>query len=251
MQEFNVNAEHDKFDDFKTSRNQTGPRSSDRRFYRAVVLSLGLLIVFLLVRLGFGVYYRNLDRGSAAEFSVMKDNLTQCLQASDKKLSDVSEERNRLNVRLSSLTAERDQLNISLTEMTKEVNRLQKKTCPAGWHMFNFSCYFISRVSGSWKRGRQDCKDREADLVVIDSAEEQKLILGFITVDTWIGLTDSEEEGTWKWVDGSSLTLRNWNEGEPNDGASGEDCGEIIQKVHKWNDLSCNVSQQWICEKKV
>ncbi|KAF3694519.1 CD209 antigen Dendritic cell-specific ICAM-3-grabbing non-integrin 1 [Channa argus] len=56
-------------------------------------------------------------------------------------------------------------------------------------------------------RGRQDCKDREADLVVIDSAEEQKFISDFVTVGAWIGLTDSEKEGTWKWVDGSSLTL--------------------------------------------
>ncbi|XP_067371574.1 CD209 antigen-like protein C [Channa argus] len=241
MQEMNVNAEHDKFDDSKMS--QTGPRSSDRRFYRAVVLCLGLLSVFLLVRLGFGVYYRNLDRGSAADFSIIKDNLTQCLQAIDKKLSDVSEERNRLNVRL--------------TEMTKALNRLQKKTCPAGWKILHFSCYFISRVSGSWKRGRQDCKDREADLVVIDSAEEQKFISGFITVDTWIGLTDSEEEGTWKWVDGSSMTLSNWEKQQPDNGGGDvkwgeEDCAQIRTGRYpeeNWNDRSCDATMNWICEK--
>ncbi|KAF3694518.1 C-type lectin domain family 10 member A C-type lectin superfamily member 14 Macrophage lectin 2 [Channa argus] len=253
---------------------QTGPRSSDRRFYRAVVLCLGLLSVFLLVGFALSLHYHNLDPGSAADFAVMKDNLTQCLQASDKKLSDVSEERNRLNARLSSLTAERDQLNsrlssltaerdqlnIRLTDMTKELNRLQKNACPAGWSMFNLSCYFVSHKSASWEEGREDCKDREADLVVIDNAEEQTFISDFITAGAWIwiGLTDSEEEGTWKWVDGSSLTLSEWAPTQPDNGGGDiefgeEDCAHFYsgsETRNNWNDLSCNDSVSWICEKK-
>lgn len=41
------------------------------------------------------------------------------------------------------------------------------------WTEFNSSLYFLSTETGSWMKGRQDCKNRDADLVVIDSDEEQ------------------------------------------------------------------------------
>ncbi len=53
----------------------------------------------------------NSVRDSSAELSTIKANLTELLQASNKKLVSVS--------------GERDLLNASLTEMTKELNRLQ------------------------------------------------------------------------------------------------------------------------------
>lgn len=50
---------------------------------------------------------------------------------------------------------------------------LTGQTCPTGWTMFNVSCYLLSNESGSWEKGRQDCRARGADLVIIDSHEEQ------------------------------------------------------------------------------
>ncbi|XP_069573128.1 C-type lectin domain family 17, member A-like [Brachyistius frenatus] len=84
--------------------------------------------------------------------------------------------------RLSSMTEERDLLNTSLTEMTKQLDRIQtqpteRKTCPEGWTMFRFSCYRLSELSGSWDTGREDCRDRAAHLVVIESLGEQLVSL--------------------------------------------------------------------------
>uniref|UniRef100_A0A8C9XR88 C-type lectin domain-containing protein n=1 Tax=Sander lucioperca TaxID=283035 RepID=A0A8C9XR88_SANLU len=153
--------------------------------------------------------------GSAADLSTIKANLTECLQASDNKLSSLTEERDRLNSRL--------------TEMAKELDRLQQnKTCPAEWRMFSSSCYLLSAESGSWEKGRQYCRDRGADLVVIDSSEEQMFLSKCIKKDTqyWIGLTDRDEEGTWKWVDGTPLTLKNWRREQPDNGRGDPRCGE-------------------------
>lgn len=47
------------------------------------------------------------------------------------------------------------------------------KTCPAGWSVIGCICYFFSTKSDSWEKGRQDCRDRGADLVIIDSRAEQ------------------------------------------------------------------------------
>ncbi|XP_039674619.1 CD209 antigen-like protein E [Perca fluviatilis] len=246
MDDIYANVENDKSVNPRPSTNQTGPRSSERRFHGAVVLCLGLLSVFLLAGIiGLGVHYHVSLRGSAAELSFIKANLTERLQASDNKSS--------------SLTEERDRLNSSLTEMAKELDRLkQKKTCPAGWRMFSSSCFLLSAESGSWEKGRQDCRERGADLVIIESSQEQTFLSEFVKKDTWywIGLTDRDEEGTWKWVDGTPLTLKNWRTGQPDNGGgdpqSGEeDCAHIGPTTTEWNDMSCKSVMYWICGKKV
>ncbi|XP_041857234.1 CD209 antigen-like protein A isoform X2 [Melanotaenia boesemani] len=130
-----------------------------------------------------------------------------------------------------------------------------KKTCPAGWRTFSCSCYILSTTSGSWDQGREDCRGRGGDLVVIDSDEEQKFLSEFTKELCWIGLNDKETEGTWRWVDGSPLNLTFWASEQPDNGNDDpkwgeEDCVHI--RTHDstlWNDLSCADSLQWICEK--
>uniref|UniRef100_A0A3B4UNW4 C-type lectin domain-containing protein n=1 Tax=Seriola dumerili TaxID=41447 RepID=A0A3B4UNW4_SERDU len=138
-----------------------------------------------------------------------------------------------------------------------------KKTCPAGWRMFSCTCYFLSTQSGSWEKAREDCRARGADLVIIDSPEEQTFLSGFIsTSETWIGLSDREEEGVWKWVDGTPLNLTYWAVKQPDNGGGDpkwgeEDCAHLghdgsahlthDESAH-WNDLLCGSLLRWICE---
>uniref|UniRef100_A0A4W6G2A6 C-type lectin domain-containing protein n=1 Tax=Lates calcarifer TaxID=8187 RepID=A0A4W6G2A6_LATCA len=132
------------------------------------------------------------------------------------------------------------------------------KKCPAGWMNFSYACYLLSTVSASWDRGRQDCRDRGADLVVRDSREEQEFISKIIIKqDTWIGLNDRDRENTWKWTDGTPLTLAYWMKGQPDNGGRDlrwgeEDCAHLqahTKTEENWNDLRCDASKQWICEK--
>ncbi|XP_051793886.1 CD209 antigen-like protein A [Acanthochromis polyacanthus] len=74
--------------------------------------------------------------------------------------------------------------------------------------MFSCSCYLLSQESGSWNKSREDCRSKGADLVVINSAEEQTFLSEVASTNTWIGLNDIQTEGTWMWVDGTPLTLR-------------------------------------------
>ncbi|XP_030582144.1 C-type lectin domain family 4 member F-like [Archocentrus centrarchus] len=122
-----------------------------------------------------------------------------------------------------------------------------------GWVYFRGSFYYFSSIKKSWNDSREDCLQRGADLVIISSREEQNLIRQFRGY-TWIGMTDTEEEGTWKWVDGTLLDKRYWHTGEPNNyNGLEEDCGEIklVEDENKWNDIECNTENFWICEKMV
>lgn len=42
-----------------------------------------------------------------------------------------------------------------------------------GWVYFNQSFYYISSINKSWQASRDDCLQRGADLVIINSKEEQ------------------------------------------------------------------------------
>ncbi|XP_038839147.1 CD209 antigen-like protein E, partial [Salvelinus namaycush] len=158
---------------------------------------------------------------------------------------------------LNNLTAERDQLQTSYNNLTKERDQLQTSnkyaTCPQDWKKSCCSCYYISPDEKTWDDSRKDCQEREANLVIIDSREEQTLIKAF-NRRAWFGLTDIEVEGTWRWVDGTPLNTSYWKKGEPND-LQGEDCALVdnTQKdpVVAWNDVPCNHKNGWICERQV
>ena len=76
----------------------------------------------------------------------------------------------------------------------------------------------------------------------------------------WIGLSDIDKEGEWKWTDGTGLTGYNkWKRGQPNN-IGDQDCVAILEggdypagptRHHnaEWNDLTCSRKLGYICEK--
>uniref|UniRef100_A0A3Q2ZSA1 Collectin-12-like n=1 Tax=Kryptolebias marmoratus TaxID=37003 RepID=A0A3Q2ZSA1_KRYMA len=131
------------------------------------------------------------------------------------------------------------------------------------WAFHEGKCYYFNTNRTSWSDSRRFCRDLGGDLVKIDSREEQEFLVGKMTTwenEFWIGLTDSETEGRWLWVDGSPLneSLSFWNTGEPNDvktdNSEGEDCVGLDMRgrdgdLKTWNDQSCDIGYRGICEK--
>ncbi len=78
------------------------------------------------------------------------------------------------------------------------------------------------------------CEDREdaqakavserAHLVSInDSAEQKWLVSIFGSIPYWIGLTDGDEEGEWRWMSGEAVGYTNWAPNEPMDAEWGDE----------------------------
>ncbi|XP_076874539.1 CD209 antigen-like protein C [Brachyhypopomus gauderio] len=158
-----------------------------------------------------------------------------------------------LQTRYNSLTAERDQLKKEREGLQRRLSEMGE-ACRQGWRYFNSSMYYISTEKKNWNESRQDCRERGADLVIINSRQEQEFIRQTLgSIYAWIGLTDVETEGTWKWVDGTGLTTGYWDTKEPNSFAGDEDCvitGQLgSDSVLKWADCPCNDRFIWICEK--
>uniref|UniRef100_A0A3B4EP78 C-type lectin domain-containing protein n=1 Tax=Pygocentrus nattereri TaxID=42514 RepID=A0A3B4EP78_PYGNA len=138
--------------------------------------------------------------------------------------------------------------NTTYTE-TLEINK-------PGWMYFNSSVYYISTERKSWSESRQNCRERGADLLIISSREEQDFIETLRKGQTaWIGLTDGDEEGVWKWVDVDTLifSFRFWKLGEPNSYGD-EDCavtGYGSGPEKSWADFPCSYKCVWICERRI
>nr|XP_023693125.1 CD209 antigen-like protein C [Paramormyrops kingsleyae] len=166
------------------------------------------------------------------------------------KYSTQTAERDQLLLKYSTQTAERDQLLIKFDKCCKK-----SYICPLGWRSFSTSCYYISTEKKTWSDSRQACMQSGADLAIISSREEQVFVEG-LSGAFWIGLSDREREGTWKWVDGTTIPVEKgyWraNPQQPDNSGGNEDCVEF-NTVHsvpfqRWNDRPCDDNIKWICE---
>ncbi|XP_029909256.1 CD209 antigen-like protein E [Myripristis murdjan] len=137
-------------------------------------------------------------------------------------------------------------LSRTCTQHTKETLFELSRFCETGCAMFNNSFYYVSAELKSWEDSRQDCLERGADLVVINSQDEQKFINSFKKI-MWLGLSDRGERGNWTWVDGTRLDTGFWGHGEP----GREHCAYTywFNNLNSWSDDKCAKRCHWICEK--
>jgi hypothetical protein len=114
----------------------------------------------------------------------------------------------------------------------------------------------------SFTDARAACDDHQMRLVRMSSGQEHTY-LRFRTLQNGypkfhIGATDSAQEGTWVWEDGTTfwsggsggtrLQFAMWPAGEPNNQNGDENCGEV-QSVQGWNDSVCDFeAKPFVCE---
>ena len=117
------------------------------------------------------------------------------------------------------------------------------------------SYFFCDPDELSWRDARDECERWGYQLVVIENQRENEFIIAERQrqrqENLWIGLSDREDEGRWRWIDGSDLSFEAWGDGEPNDGGDGEDCAVILRedgRVGEWDDRGCGRLYDYACE---
>jgi hypothetical protein len=86
-------------------------------------------------------------------------------------------------------------------------------------------------------------------LVTITSEEEFNFLISINFTSGYVGASDQDTEGVFRWVTGpdAGVLLPNvfWSPEEPNNWESGEDCVEFEGKL---NDIDCDSQRNWFIE---
>ena len=94
----------------------------------------------------------------------------------------------------------------------------------------------------TWKEAKQKCEELGGHLLTITSKEEQDFILSSskhnANIKYWLGATDEETEGDWKWITGESFDYVNWNDNQPDNKDGLEDYLVLNEELWNfgWND---------------
>ncbi|XP_044065012.1 CD209 antigen-like protein A isoform X2 [Siniperca chuatsi] len=87
----------------------------------------------------------------------------------------------------------------------------QCKECPEGWLHVGDQCYHFSSDKLDWLKSRDSCAEMGSHLTILhtmeqhDALEKEARRIGGFDYHFWIGLSDIEKEGDWRWVDNTTL----------------------------------------------
>ncbi|XP_018613168.1 collectin-12-like isoform X1 [Scleropages formosus] len=126
--------------------------------------------------------------------------------------------------------------------------------CPQPWKLFRDRCYYFSSERADFEEAEKNCGSRSSSMIIISDMEEQQWVQREAAGRSffWLGLTDREEEDTWRWVDGTLPVFTRWKPGQPDNWKSrdpqGEDCAGMVHQGY-WNDFFCHDRLGFICER--
>ncbi|XP_026226134.1 NKG2-A/NKG2-B type II integral membrane protein-like isoform X2 [Anabas testudineus] len=165
-------------------------------------------------------------------------------------MNTVTSEQERENVRLKrqkqELIRERDRLNWTIRVILEYENFPVNNYCPQ--KESNYSSHWMT-----WQESRNKCRNKTADLVVIESRKEQKFINNHTKYyhddkhGYWIGLRKNTTK-TWTWLYERNLTVMYWNT-KVNDA----ECALSLPgtgRFANWQKSGCDMKNRWICERR-
>lgn len=117
-----------------------------------------------------------------------------------------------------------------------------------GWRQYQSSYYKLFTRKLNYEQAAADCRAHGGYLASIGSEGEYTFLVGMVECFTYIGLSDQDREGVFKWEDGSPFIFSRWAGGEPSDRRGRENCVELY-RFFAWNDVPCSEEYHYICER--
>ena len=124
--------------------------------------------------------------------------------------------------------------------------------CEQPWVANGQHCYFWSNHSNTWDGAEQFCQTKGGHLASVTSnATNEYILRGIktrkITENMWIGGTDKDEEGVWKWIDGSPWEFTFWALYRPGPNERQNCLHYDASTDFKWWDYKCDFFYKFLC----
>ena len=108
----------------------------------------------------------------------------------------------------------------------------------------------------NWEGAKAHCESEGKRLAAVLSEWEQKQVdsLTSPSIERWLGGTDVEQEGEWKWTDGSPFRFTRWDSNPYTMGAQGTgfNCLQNLKKDKQdkgyWRDIECTKPSRFLCQ---
>ncbi len=103
--------------------------------------------------------------------------------------------------------------------------------------------YQICETAMTWLEAKAHCENLGGHLATMNTAEENELVFQNLVQPAnhycWLGASNDNAEGVWKWVTGEPWLYVNWSGGEPNNYCGDEHYLHIFKnQSDAWNDQS-------------
>ncbi|XP_053379576.1 macrophage mannose receptor 1-like [Mercenaria mercenaria] len=106
------------------------------------------------------------------------------------------------------------------------------------------NCYEVVQTAVSWSHAEANCKRNRGHLVHITNQQEQDFINNFLVKNhsraVWLGLHDRNQEESFEWTAGNTVTYTNWKPRRKDDiYHDSEDCVFMTPSTGQWDDVQC------------
>ncbi|XP_070767884.1 C-type lectin domain family 7 member A-like [Enoplosus armatus] len=220
--------------------------------FRVLAVCLGIFCVLLVVCVSAIVYIGVVmteQKANLRDLTAEKQQLIMEKSILERQTEELSRATSNLTWMLSFI------LTFDTFPVTEYCPEKKCQPCQKDWILFQEKCYLFYNELAPWKtwgNSQKYCQQRTADLVVIDSLQEQEFISNHTEYyydhfhGFWFGLHETDDE--WLWVDGRNDTLKYWIK---EDLGSPGSCALVIPgkiPTASWDPAGCVMQSKFICE---
>jgi len=115
--------------------------------------------------------------------------------------------------------------------------------------------YHLCNWPMPWSEAQGMCERKGLVLARIDSKRASRALFREATAVArdawWLGYSDRDEEGRFRWREGDVGAFTYWDKGQPNNRSCNEDCVALREgKQGRWHDTPCNQHRPFICAER-
>ena len=116
-----------------------------------------------------------------------------------------------------------------------------------GYRFYNGHTFKYFTTLITWPDAKTACEVLGGHLAISTDADKNAFLTSLITAPAWLGATDEETEGSWKWLNGEEWSYTNWASPQPDNAGGAEHYLELYASG-LWNDLPATSVLTFICE---